>query len=154
MQEGEELVYSSNDKKVVTVNSNGKVTIKGTGIAVITITSPESTRYNAAEPVKITIKVAPKAVSILSAKNIKGKKIKAAWKADKNASGYQIVYSLKKNFKNSKVVTIKSNKTTKMVIKKLKKGRTYYVRIRAYKTSKGRKIYGAYSKIIKTNIKK
>ena len=154
VQEGEELVYSSNDKKVVTVNSNGKVTIKGTGIAVITITSPESTRYNAAEPVKITIKVAPKAVSILSAKNIKGKKIKAAWKADKNASGYQIVYSLKKNFKNSKVVTIKSNKTTRMVIKKLKKGRTYYVRIRAYKTSKGRKIYGAYSKIIKSNIKK
>ncbi len=151
---GETLKYLSSDRKVAVVNSAGKVTIKGTGIAVITITSPESTRYNAAEPVKITIKVAPKAVSILSAKNIKGKKIKAAWKADKNASGYQIVYSLKKNFKNSKVVTIKSNKTTRMVIKKLKKGRTYYVRIRAYKTSKGRKIYGAYSKIIKTNIKK
>ena len=151
---GETLKYLSSDRKVAVVNSAGKVTIKGTGIAVITITSPESTRYNAAEPVKITIKVAPKAVSILSAKNIKGKKIKAAWKADKNASGYQIVYSLKKNFKNSKVVTIKSNKTTRTVIKKLKKGRTYYVRIRAYKTSKGKKIYGAYSKIIKTNIKK
>ena len=52
------------------------------------------------------------------------------------------------------MLTIKSNKTTRTVIKKLKKGKTYYVRIRAYKTSKGKKIYGAYSKIIKTNIKK
>ena len=39
--------------------------------------------------------------------------------------------------------------------KKLKKGKTYYVRVRAYKKdSTGRKVYGKYSKVMKVKITK
>ena len=39
-------------------------------------------------------------------------------------------------------------------IKKLTKNKTYYVRVRAYKTVKGKKIYGAYSSVKKVKVTK
>lgn len=62
-------------------------------------------------------------------------------------TGYQIRYSLKKNFKSGvKTVTVKGPKTTKRVIKKLKAKKTYYVQVRTYKTVSGKKYYSAWSK--------
>ena len=64
-------------------------------------------------------------------------------KAVKGADGYLIQYSTNKNMKNAKTV---SSKTLKKNIYKLKKGTTYYVRVRAYKVdSAGKKICGKYS---------
>lgn len=65
-------------------------------------------------------------------------------------TGYQIRYSLKKNFKGSKYKTSKKSKYT---IKKLKKKKTYYVKIRAYKTVGGKKLYGSWSKYKKIKVK-
>ncbi|MBQ4530955.1 MAG: fibronectin type III domain-containing protein [Lachnospiraceae bacterium] len=48
---------------------------------------------------------------------------------------------------------IKSNKTTSKKITNLKKGKTYYVRICAYKNSNGQKVYGNYSNVKKFKIK-
>lgn len=50
--------YASSNKKVATVSSNGTVSVKGTGIATITVTASGS-NYNTVTK-KITIKVAPK----------------------------------------------------------------------------------------------
>ena len=44
--------------------------------------------------------------------------------------------------------------TSKKTITKLKKGKTYYVRVRAYKKLSGKKIYGKWSKIKKIKIRK
>lgn len=46
-------------------------------------------------------------------------------------------------------------KKTSYTIKKLKKGKTYYVKVRAYKLDKqNNKAYGPYSKVKKLKIKK
>ena len=68
-------------------------------------------------------------------------------KSNKNSkvTGYQIRYSLKKNFSNSKRLTVKGKKLDKTVTG-LQGGKKYYVRIRAYKLSKGKKIYSSWSK--------
>lgn len=62
-----------------------------------------------------------------------------------SASGYQIQYGTNKKFKNAKKITIKKCKTTSKKITKLKKGKKYYFRIRAYKTQGKKKVYGAWS---------
>ena len=63
------------------------------------------------------------------------------------ASGYQIAYSTNKT-KGYQYMYVGSNKT----VTGLKKNTTYYVKVRAYKTINGKKVYGAYSgiKIVKT----
>lgn len=66
-----------------------------------------------------------------------------------SADGYQIQYSLKKNFKNSKKI---KRKSTNITIKKLKKNRRYYVRARVYGKVNGKTYYGKWSarKSVKT----
>ena len=70
------------------------------------------------------------------------------------ASGYQIQAALDRKFtKGKKSFLITKGKTTKKTIRKLKRGRKYYVRIRAYKTVKGKKHYGSWSKVKTVNVK-
>ena len=69
------------------------------------------------------------------------------------ATGYEIQYSLKKNFKSAKKVTVTKAKTKTKTVKKLTKGKTYYVRIRTYKTVNGKKFYSAWSAIKSAKIK-
>ena len=102
---------------------------------------------------KVSVKK-PNKVKLLSVVNKKEKKIKATWKRDKTAAGYELVYSQKRSFKNAKRVIVKSNKTVSTTIKKLKKGKTYYVKVRAYKKVNGKKIYGSYSSAKKVIVKK
>ena len=75
----------------------------------------------------------------------------AKWKKSSGVDGYQIRYSLKKNMKGSKTVTAGKNAVSKKV-KKLKSRKTYYIKIRAYKTVNGKKLFGKWSnkKTVKT----
>jgi len=97
-------------------------------------------------------KVVVKKTKINKLANMKGKKVKINIKKVSGADGYQIVYSTSKKFKKSaKKTTTKKTYT----LKKLKKGRTYYVKVRAYKKdSTGAKVYGKYSAKKKVTIKK
>ncbi|MBE5870809.1 MAG: hypothetical protein E7294_06085 [Lachnospiraceae bacterium] len=70
----------------------------------------------------------------------------AKWKKVTDIDGYELQYSLKKSFKSARTKRISSKKTAYWV-KKLKKGKKYYVRIRAYKTVNGKKIRSEWSKI-------
>lgn len=148
------LTYTTGDRKVATVSASGKVTIKGCGTTTITIKASETAKYKATEK-QVTITVKPKKVTLSSAKATKSKTITVKWKKDTKATGYTLQYSTDKKFKkNVKNVTIKNNKTTTKKITKLKTGKTYYVRLRAYKTdSKGEKLYGQYSGVKKVKIK-
>lgn len=65
---------------------------------------------------------------------------------------YEVKYATSKKFKKKDTVT-KNVKKTSISLSKLKKNKKYYVKIRAYKVVKGKKIYGSYS-IIKTIKKK
>lgn len=78
-----------------------------------------------------------------------GHKIKATWKkVGGSASGYQIYWAKDKNFK--KIVsktTVSGQKKTSYTGKNFTKGKRYYVKVRAYKTVNGNKIYGAWSNV-------
>ena len=92
-------------------------------------------------------------VSITSAKNSKSKQILLKYKKVSGAKGYEISYSTDKKFK--KAVTRKNTTKTSYTISKLKKGKTYYVRIRAYKVdSTGKKVYGKYTSVKKVKVSK
>ena len=64
----------------------------------------------------------------------------------KKASGYQVVYAPNKTFSANK----RSKKTTKTTVRllSLKSKKTYYVKVRGFRTRKGKISYGAYSKVL------
>ena len=146
------LSYWSSNTKVATINSAGKVTMKGTGTATVTIAAAATQNYNAAVK-SIIITVTPKKVSGLKTKASKNQ-LTVSWKKDMKVSGYQIVCAQNKTFKKGKkTVTISKNRTAKKTIKKLKSKKTYYVKVRGYKKVGGKKLYGAYSSVKKVRIK-
>lgn len=142
------LTYETNNKAVATVSKSGKVTIKGAGVAVITVKAAATEKYTAASK-KITITVKPKKVSGVKAKAAK-KKVTVSWKKAAKAAGYQIQYSTSKNFKGAKTVTASG---TSKVIKGLKSKKTYYVRVCAYAKNGKKKVMGAYSSKVKVKVK-
>lgn len=147
------VTYKTSNKNVATVDKKGKVTVKGPGCAVITVTGKASGR--ATETVKITVTVKPSAKLSAKATALKGKKAQVTWKRNKKATGYQIVVATDKSFKNVvKTVNIKKNKTVKTSVKGLKKGKKYYVRVRSYKKASGGNVYSSWSKAKPVKAKK
>lgn len=143
------LGYASSDNKVAVVDASGIVTIKGTGVAAIMVTAGRTANYQEASE-KILVKVSPAKMSLKSVKTEAGKKLKISWKKNAKATGYELQYSTDKKFKKKKAtksLIIKKNKTTSNTLKKLTKGKKYFVRIRAYKNAvidgKTQKLYGA-----------
>jgi hypothetical protein len=94
----------------------------------------------------------PGKAKISSVKNKKKQSFTVKYKGSGKVLGYQVQYSLNKNFKGAK--TINATKTT-TTVKKLKKGKTYYVRVRAYNLSaKNKTQYGKWSATKSVKIKK
>ena len=154
VNDGAKLTYSSNNKSVK-VNAKGKVTIarKFTGKAVITITAAETGKYKKTST-HITVTVRPSGTSLSGLSNKSKGRVKVSWKRNKAVTGYRIQYSTDKKFKKGvKNVNVNKNKTTTATLAKLKKGKTYYVRIATYKKV-GEKIYSSWSKAKKIRIKK
>ncbi len=89
--------------------------------------------------------------TLSSAKNTTGKKIRAQWKKNAKASGYELRYVLG-NTKKTKTVT--KNGTTKLSLTGLKKGKTYKLSIRSYKTVGKTKYYSAWSVVKSVKVKK
>ncbi len=92
----------------------------------------------------------------LTVKSNTKKKITVSWKKVKKAKGYEIQVSKKKTFKK-KLLDKFTNKTKITLKKKLKSGKTYYVRVRAYTTYKNKnnitkKVYSSWVKKAK-NVK-
>ena len=162
----EQFSWSTSDKAIATVtpsvekNAAGKdsavVTALKEGTVTITVKSSSSNltakctiNVVAAGTVNQDQKLA--APAKLKLKNLKGKKLKVTYGTVEGAEGYQISYGLKSNFKGAKA---KVSKKARITLKKLKKKKTYYVRVRAFKTVDGVKVYGSWSKKAKLKIKK
>lgn len=96
---------------------------------------------------------AVKAVKVAGVKAKAGKKkITVSWKKNTtDFDGYQVSYAMKG--KKAKTVNIAKNTVAKKVIKKLKKGKKYTVKVRGYKTIGGAKTYGAWSAAKKVKVK-
>ena len=84
--------------------------------------------------------------AISSATNSASKKMTVKWGKNAKANGYQIQYSTDKTFKSgNKAVTVTGASTVSKVIGSLTKGKTYYVRIRTYKTVGSAKYWSMWS---------
>ena len=93
--------------------------------------------------------------ALSSTKSTAAGKITVSWTRSSKATGYQIQYSTDSSFASgNKTVTVTKNTITSKVLSSLKKGRTYYVRIRKYKTVSGVNYYSAWSAKRKTVVKK
>lgn len=101
----------------------------------------------------ITVKTVPATTSKLTLKAGK-KQLTASWKSVSDISGYEVQYSTSKKFtkKTTKTVTAKKS-AKKTTIKKLKKGKKYYVRVRTYKTVNGKKVYSSWSAVKNVKVK-
>ena len=110
-------------------------------------TAPTPTQPTQATTTQTATKITkPKKAKIKKVKGYK-KALEVSYSKVSGASGYQIQVATDKKFKkNKKTVTAKKSKT-KVKISKLKKKKKYYVRVRAYKSVSGKKVYGAWSKV-------
>ncbi len=88
-------------------------------------------------------------------KKLTGAKKAFTVKYDKhaNATGYHVQYSLKKSMKSAKTKTVKKASTLSLKVTKLKARKTYYVRVRSYKTVGKKTYYGTWSKVSKVKTK-
>lgn len=101
-----------------------------------------------------TVKDILKKVSKIKLQNLKKRKVRITWKKVKNADGYQVYRATKKNGKYKLVKVVKGNKKVSYTNTKLKKNKKYYYKVRAYRTVKGKKVYGAFSSKKSISIKK
>ena len=81
------------------------------------------------------------------------RKISIKWKKLKGVTGYQIAIRIGKKGKFKVVKKIKKNKR-KYIKSKIKPGKTYYVKVRAYRKVGKKVVYGKYSKAKKCKFKK
>ncbi|MCQ4638350.1 hypothetical protein NE619_16590 [Anaerovorax odorimutans] len=116
---------------------------KAVGKATVKITA----KGNYTGSIDKTFRITPAKGAIKSLKAGK-KKMTVKIKAQSGAK-YQIAYKVK-GAKKYKTVKVSSTSKT---IKKLKKGKTYTVKVRAYKAIDGKTYYGAYSKTKNVRVK-
>lgn len=95
----------------------------------------------------------PKKVTGLKVKAKKNGKVRISWTWNVKADGYQIQYAMNKSFTKKKKIVNKGALVDKTQIKKLKKKKTYYFRVRAYKKDGYRKLYGKWSGAKKCKVK-
>ncbi len=143
------ITWISANDTIATV-SNGVVTAKKIGVTYISAISADGKVITTCT-VTVTkpIVTKPAKVNLKSAKK-KGTKVTLKWKKVNDAVGY-VVYMKTNSGKYKLVKTIKKAKTVKCVLK-LKKGKKYSFKVRAYKLNEGNKVYGTYSKIKKVKM--
>ena len=126
-------------------NTNGaKYTFK--------IVAKASTGVSTRNKTAVYYKVNRPAVKKLT--NSASKKMTVKWARNSKATGYEIQYGLKTNFKGAKTAKVTKNATVSKTIAKLTKGKTYYVRIRTYKKVGKVTYYSAWSTTKSIKIKK
>lgn len=129
--------HNTTTKPSTTPNNNTNTPTKPSQAPTSTVTTTTASS-------KVT---KPKKTKLKSVKGSK-KALTVAWGKASGVNGYQIQIATDKKFKkNKKTITIKKQKTTKTTIKKLKAKKKYYVRIRTYKTVKGKKVYSSWSSV-------
>ena len=137
-----DVTYASGRKNVGTY----KVTVKMKG------------NYSGSKTV--SFKINPKGTTLSKvtkakkAATVKWKK-QAAKMSTSRITGYQIQLATDSKFtKGKKTVNVKGYKKVSRKVTKLKGGKTYYVKIRTYKTIKGKKYYSKWSKVKTVKTKK
>lgn len=129
------LKFTSSNKKVATVDENGKVTAVTAGKATITIRSnSKSTIYK-----KITVKVRPDKVKV-TYRSSTTSGVKFKWEAAKGADGYDVFRKVSGSTASAKAIA-DAGKARTFTDKTAVKGKVYVYSIRSYKIIDGKKVY-------------
>ena len=139
------VTFTSSDPKVASVDKKGRIRFLSVGTAYITSRAAEDENYRAAS-VKCKVTVCPKKAGIRSVTSKKKGQIHI--KSDRRAkgnTGYEIQYRIKGKKKVYKI-QVKSRTVLDKTLRGLKSGKKVRVRIRAYKTVKGKKYFGPCSR--------
>ena len=130
-----------------------KATSNGTKYTYKIIASASATGRSTLSKSVTTYCMARPAISTLT--NSAASKMTVKWGKNAKATGYQIQYCPDKTFKTgNKSVSINSASTVSKVIGSLAKGKTYYVRIRTFKTVGSEKYFSAWSSVKSVKISK
>lgn len=153
---GEKFIsYSTNLKPSVTATYNGKTLEEGkdysldygentlSGKGTITIVGVGN--YTGQK--KVTFKIYPGQVSGVKVLSNTTTSLKVRWDKEYGVTGYRIYRATSKDGKYTKVATVSGNSSNTYTDKGLISGKTYYYKIRAYKTVDSENLYGDYSKI-------
>ena len=149
----------SSYKKVKTITSGSTLSYTNTGLTngknysyKVTAYSDSGKYTSAGSSAKAYYRLDTPSISSL--KNSSSKKMTVKWGKNTKAAGFEIQYGLKSSFSGASKVTVKSGSTVSKTISGLTKGKTYYVRIRSYKTVSGKKYYSAWSSVKSVKISK
>jgi len=147
------LVYKTSDPSVATVSATGTVTITGTGKATITVSTTGNVKYDpASKAVYINVKPLKPVIKVTSPAK---KQIKVMITKVKGATKYQVKYGANGVYHN-KYIVHNENSYAKVYtkIKNRVSGKTYEVKVRAYKTmADGTKVWGDWTTVKKIKAK-
>lgn len=106
-----------------------------------------------ASGVKYYASTTPSKVKSLDVTSKKTKTANLSWKKVSNATGYEVYRATSKKGKYTKVVTISKGKTVKYTNKNLKKGKTYFFKVRAVIKTKSGTFKGNFSDVKSIKVK-
>ena len=136
------------------VSAAGTLTVPANYVGKLSVViSAEGKNYKPATKT-VTVTVSPAPVAVRKIVNKAEKSMALQWTRNAKADGYQIQYSTTSGFSKSKKILLSGNETVKYTIAGLTAKKTYYVRVRAYKTVKGTKYPSAWSEAVSVKIVK
>lgn len=154
----DKIFWQSSDTNVVDV-IDGTIYANHTGSAIVTA----YTEWGVSAKCNVNVKkidrnstsdnkiIKMPRARIKSVKNKAGNKIIVVVASNKKAKKYDIQYSTNKRFKNNRR---KQKVSSSVTLKKLKKGKKYYIRARLVYEQNGKNIYGRWSKVKAVKVKR
>lgn len=147
-------------KAIKTINKNSTVTYEDTGVLpghtysyrIKTYKTVNGKKYYSGYSKTKTVTIQMQTARLKKAVTQK-RSVALTWKSDTKASGYYIYRASSKKGKYTRVATIRSKKKTSWTDSSVKKGETYYYKMRSYVKSKTGKASSKYSRILMVDTK-
>lgn len=117
------------------------------------VTTPQTTEIDNTTVIGEIKKITNTKIINVTLKVSSKKSVSIKWKKNKVAQGYKIYRSTKKTKGFKCIRTIKNKNTTKYKDKKVKSGKIYYYKLRAYKKVKKKTYYSKYTKTLTVKVK-
>lgn len=133
------VTWTSSNKSVFTVDSNGIVVGKGLGTATLTA----ATKNGKTDQIQVTVKLSQ--ISNLTSDWQNNSKIRLTWDEQSGVSGYEIYRYNTSKKKYIKIATTTSNTYTN---KKLSSGTSYKYKVVSFIKANKKTTYGPYSRVL------
>ena len=151
--EDTKFTYTTSDPSVATVN-DGKITYRGVGECTITVSAAATDSCEAASlPIKVVVGHPGTPTFTPSVTKNTGKKAFVVTSSTvRGADGFEVQYSIRDDFwkATTKDFSNTGDKLLRQTCKTVHSNMTYYVRVRAYQTVDGEKVYSTSWSPVKT----